>query len=832
MLTGAALLAQDPTVPPLRLPARPVTTPVVPTVAHATGGELNPDDIVHGLEFPDANVRDVLRFYEGITGKHLIYDAQAIGQISIDVKGDLKRSEAKKIIEITLLMNGFTLVEGEGNLVKVLGISRNPRGFGIPIIFDEMQIPEGEQVITYVFRLQYADPQEVANTLQNYIVQAPSNYSQMVPLPKAQAIVLTENSLIIRKILQFVKEVDVPPAEVVSEFIPLERADAKDVLEKLEKIFEKNPQPGATGANGQPATAAAPARPVPVSPEGNVLPNATATPAGPNAVELSNGGLTEDSIIVGKIRLIADTRTNRIHVITRPQNMPFVRKLVQEFDADVPFGEPTSRPLRFVFAGDVLASVVDAITEPGQKQEGGQGGGSSGSSKSSNRSNNSNFNNSSSLGGTSGSLGGSNTSLNGSSTSGNGGSALSESLNTEERDTVPETKIIGSTKIIADKRSNTIIVLGNKEVKDKIFSLLDKLDVRPAQVMLHTIIGELTLDNTKQLGVNYVVNNGNSHNLGSAATSTTTTGTTGTTGTGTTGTGSDSTGTGSAAAGQLLSVASSGNPVLNLANLLGNTKVSQVLTAGSGGFSGFIAGGNSFAALVTALESTDNFRVISRPSVFTTNNKKALISSGEEIAVPENITSGFNGSTTTTDGLVTQSSISYKEVAVQLEVLPLINSDREVTLDIVQKVNQQDGSDTIDNNQIPRIASRTLQTTVSVPNQGTVCLGGLIKDSVDKSKAGIPGLMHLPLIGALFRTKTTTRMRTELVILIRPEVTVGPAEDVKVREREMEYLNLEPDLESTVYPPNARKRVPSAQFDRHRAVELRTDISRDLLPGK
>jgi len=86
--------------------------------------------------------------------------------------------------------------------------------------------------------------------------------------------------------------------------------------------------------------------------------------------------LSEDSIVVGKIKISADVRTNRIHVITRPVNLPFIRKLIQEFDANVEFGKPVTRPLRYISAGDVLPVIVQALTEPGT--EGGGAGGAGG----------------------------------------------------------------------------------------------------------------------------------------------------------------------------------------------------------------------------------------------------------------------------------------------------------------------------------------------------------------------------------------------------------------------------------------------------------------------
>src|SRR6266700_5827900 len=76
-------------------------------------------------------------------------------------------------------------------------------------------------------------------------------------------------------------------------------------------------------------------------------------------------GLSEEAVVVGKIKLTADVRTNRIHVVTRPINMPFVRRLIHEFDANVEFGKPVTRPLRYISAGDVLPVLVQALTEPG-----------------------------------------------------------------------------------------------------------------------------------------------------------------------------------------------------------------------------------------------------------------------------------------------------------------------------------------------------------------------------------------------------------------------------------------------------------------------------------
>ena len=81
----------------------------------------------------------------------------------------------------------------------------------------------------------------------------------------------------------------------------------------------------------------------------------------------SLGVLSEEAVVVGKIKLTADVRTNRTHVVTRPINIPFIRRLNREFDANVEFGKPVTWPFRYISAGEVLPVLVQALTEPGVK---------------------------------------------------------------------------------------------------------------------------------------------------------------------------------------------------------------------------------------------------------------------------------------------------------------------------------------------------------------------------------------------------------------------------------------------------------------------------------
>ena len=390
------------------------------------------------LQFPNSDVIDVLRYYEQLTGKKMIMDNNVVGKVNIFIPKPVTPEEAVRIIEMNLLLNGYSLVPAEGDIVKVIGTGKNPRTAGVPIISDEADIPEGDHVISYLFKLRYADPQELQQVLGQYL-SPPQPYTSFLALPKSSSILVTENSSVIRTLVKIIDQIDIPPAEVVSEFIKLERADASKVVDMLKDIFEKGNQPAGGGANpNYPAGAGRAIRPVmPQQPQ-------------PAQIETDVGaliGLSEESVVVGKIKIAADVRTNRIHVITRPINMPFIKKLVAEFDANVDFAKPVTRPLRYISASDVLPVLIQALTEPGENQQGAEGGaGAQGQQQNQQRRNTTNppnpYNNTADSSSSAGS------SLN-----------ISEELSTQSVDTTPKAVTVGNAKIIADQRANSIIVL-------------------------------------------------------------------------------------------------------------------------------------------------------------------------------------------------------------------------------------------------------------------------------------------------------------------------------------------------------------------------------------
>jgi general secretion pathway protein D len=737
------------------------------------------------LQFPNSDVTDVLHLYEQLTGKKLVMDNFVQGKVNIFISKDVPREEAIKIIEMNLLLNGYSLIPAEdSDIVKVIGTGKNPRTTGVPIVSDETEIPDGDHVISYLFKLRYADPTELQQALGQYL-SPPQPYTSFLALPKAGAILVTENSSVIRTLARIINQVDVPPAEVVSEFIKLERADASKVVDMLKDIFEKGDKTGTQP--GQPGY------------RGGVRPIGAGNVPAPQVAEVGEVGgltaLTEESVVVGKIKLSADVRTNRIHVITRPVNMPFIRKLISEFDANVEFAKPVTRPLNYISAADVLPVIVQALTEPGQTGAGGAEGAvpATGASPGQPR-------RTTTATATSGGLATTST-TSGTGTYGGSGSSggtlnISEELQTQAVDTTPKAVTIGNAKIIADQRANSIIMLGNQEIVVKVQKILDEMDVKAPQVALSTVIGELTLSDDEEFGVDYFVRARNKF----AATT-------------------NFTGIPPFAGGSTSSPNPSpgGSPIISGGSVFDPGKLvsfTQLATNAASGANVYLAAGNALAAVVHVLESTGRFRVINRPVVFTSNNKKAIIASGTEIPVPVSTLSSLvnaNNSVTGTN-VGQQSNIEFKRVALQLEVVPLINSEREVSLDILQKLDSLAGTTIVNGNAIPNIATRYVRTNVSAPNGATIVLGGLITDSKQKNVKGLPILDRIPYLGALFRNTTTTNMRSELIILMCPEVTMTNLELHKLREKIEDHTHFGPELDQGYCPDCPPKAIEEKQL--------------------
>ena len=274
------------------------------------------------------------------------------------------------------------------------------------------------------------------------------------------------------------------------------------------------------------------------------------------------------------------------------------------------------------------------------------------------------------------------------------------------------------TTVLADVRSNSIVVSGTKDDLRLLHQLIDKVDVVLPQVRVEVVIAEVTLTDADTSGISA---------LGMNVTN-----------------------------GKLVGVSGT----FSGGTLAGNGSAFATLVAGND-LSGVIA--------LSSTPTKSDTRILSVPTITTTHNKEATIFVGESRPV---ITG--TQSTAGTTGLVTSSTVSQRDIGIQLKVLPLIGKDGSVQMQVTQQVEDILGQVTLDGNLQPIIGRRSTDSFVSAMSGEIIVLGGLQRTQSlnDANRLG-----PIPFLGDLFGSSTKSTTRTELVIFMRPYVLNNSAVD-------------------------------------------------------
>ena len=174
-----------------------------------------------------------------------------------------------------------------------------------------------------------------------------------------------------------------------------------------------------------------------------------------------------------------------------------------------------------------------------------------------------------------------------------------------------------------------------------------------------------------------------------------------------------------------------------------------------------------------AAQSRGNLHVLSRPTIFTMNNQPASISTGTQIPVASSTQSTYNGGVNNGSNVGLISNVQYYPIELSLQVVPLVNSNDEVTLQIMQQNNETGDATVINGNEYPTISSQQMTTTVVVKDQSTVVLGGLMRESVSKTRSGIPILSKIPIIKYLTSSVKDEKQTKELLVFLSPRIVTG-----------------------------------------------------------
>ncbi|WP_374572291.1 secretin N-terminal domain-containing protein [Phenylobacterium sp.] len=186
--------------------------------------------------------------------------------------------------------------------------------------------------------------------------------------------------------------------------------------------------------------------------------------------------------------------------------------------------------------------------------------------------------------------------------------------------------------------------------------------------------------------------------------------------------------------------------------------------------------GPSALSTLNSLASRTNVEVISSPIIVTLNNKEASLQIGNQVPI---ITQSTANVTTPNASVV--NSVQYRDTGITLKVTPRIGAGETVTLEIAQEASQVAATTTsgIDS---PTIQQRSFRSTVSIVNGQTVALGGLISADRTRSKAGVPVVSAIPVLGELFGHRATSVHRTELIVFLTPRILRGEGDTVAISE--------------------------------------------------
>jgi general secretion pathway protein D len=307
--------------------------------------------------------------------------------------------------------------------------------------------------------------------------------------------------------------------------------------------------------------------------------------------------------------------------------------------------------------------------------------------------------------------------------------------------------LVGQTTIVPDQATNSLVIRTAPPNFPVLQETIDKLDVRPAQVLLEVLIAEVSLGRATQYGINWRL---------------------------------------------FTQELVTGDSTRGITGLYGGPEFGDSALSSLGGLGIRVVsmGANvDVRGIIQALASRTNVKVLSTPRILALNNEEARILVGSEVP--------FTQSTRTGLDVVVDQTVQFRNVGTQLTIVPTVNKDRYVTFRILQEVSALTAQTIQAALNAPVISTREVETSAIVRSGSTIIIGGLIGESEQLIQSGIPILMDLPILGALFRNRDRSRSRSELAIFVTPHVVFDDAQaDSLLQQQRGQLRSMQPVLDS------------------------------------
>jgi len=337
--------------------------------------------------------------------------------------------------------------------------------------------------------------------------------------------------------------------------------------------------------------------------------------------------------------------------------------------------------------------------------------------------------------------------------------------------------------IWAEPQTNALVVTAPPKTMRSLMQVVDRLDIRRAQVLVEALIVEVSADATADLGVNWIVDgSGDNFLVG------------------------------------MFNQPVGGVSLADVAKAIDDPSSVQTeptgLTLGGARVQDH---GTNFAAILRALRGDGNTNIVSVPSIITMDNEEAQIKVAQEVPF---VTGQFTSTGASQGQLNPFQTIQREEVGTILKITPQITADDTILVKIEQEASSlaadsRGAVDLITN-------KRTISTRVLVDDGGMIVLGGLISDALQESEQRVPGLGRIPLLGELFRVRSTRKIKTNLLVFIRPRV-LRDAEAAAIetntkynfirgqqQQRNQGRVQLLPGAQQPLLPPLVGPTAPSA----------------------
>ena len=631
------------------------------------------------LNFANAEIEAVARTMATITGRNVVVDPRVKGQLTLITERAVTPAAAFQQFLAALRLQGFTVVESAGLYKVVPEADAKLQGGSVSVSRGGAPGPGGGQIVTQIFKLNYENAANLVPVLRPLI--SPNNTINVNP--GNNSLVITDYADNLQRLARIVAAMDVSNASDV-EVIPLKNAVAADLAPLVARLIDGGSAAAPAAAQGQSDTSF-------------------------------------------KTTLIAEPRSNALILrAANPARVAQVRALVDKLDQPpVPGSSAASGNIHVVYLKNADATkLATTLRAAMSATAGGGGASSSGASGSSGLSTAAVATSTTSAGSTSSGagLGGSSSGL------GMGAGGGSSSANSNQPST--------GGQIQADPTTNSLIITAPEPQYRQLRAVIDKLDGRRAQVLVESLIVEVTASKLAEFGIQW------QSVLGSK-------------GDGVVG----AIGTNSAV---------SGGNILSLAAGIASRSTSALDSVGRGlniALAPRVNGQYYLGALANFLQNSGDANVLSTPNLMTLDNEEAKIVIGNNVP----FVTGSYANTTGNNTVNPFSTVERKDVGLMLRVRPQINENGTVKLAIYQEVSKIDG-DTLKDVNGPTTSKRSIESNVLVEDGSIIVLGGLLEDSYQQAEDKVPLMGDIPVLGNLFRSENRSRKKTNLMVFLRPVV--------------------------------------------------------------